>query len=432
MERVGLVAQVEAELERVIALGMLPECGSFGSEEKLARSYGVSRTTVREALRRLAARGLVVQHPGRNTRARALDESLTLENLGLALHDERSPGSRRLLEGYFSLKRQVTVELLVDCAKYASEAALKQLGEACFILWDVACLKLGERCAWMEFELLKLAAQAIDRPGHLLLIQSLQRAFEGLAARVLPLVDCEALGQWADCAMLALQARDVETLQRKLLALLRACDKRVLGRLAPVLQEKGPLHFQHAEERPLGRPEPAAQEDAAFQALPTMEKCDLGRPEPVAEENTACEAHPSSDARGLGHPKTPVEMEDAVEARPIVEERVPGSPASAAEDAEAFEAHPIVAVRGPGCLAPASEGSLSGVACTNPSDCRTGCCASPPEGGSQPEPASVGPGGPTRVVALGEVGSPPGSRSQPPPPCRRAASGTSPSPHPLE
>ena len=124
MEWVGLVGRVEEQLERAISLGKLPECGSFGSEQKLARSYGVSRGTVREALRRLAARGLVVQHPGRKTRALALDESLTLENLGLALHDERSAGSRRLLEGYFCLKRQVTVELLADCASHASEAAL--------------------------------------------------------------------------------------------------------------------------------------------------------------------------------------------------------------------------------------------------------------------------------------------------------------------
>ena len=68
MVRVGLVAYVEEQLERAISLGQMHPSGQFGSEEKLARSYGVSRSTVREALRRLAARGLVVQHPGRKTR----------------------------------------------------------------------------------------------------------------------------------------------------------------------------------------------------------------------------------------------------------------------------------------------------------------------------------------------------------------------------
>ncbi len=375
MERVGLVEQVEAELERVIALGMLPECGSFGSEEKLARSYGVSRTTVREALRRLAARGLVVQRPGRNTRARALDESLTLENLGLALHDERSLVSRRLLEGYFSLKRQVTVELLADCAKSASEAALKRLGDTCFGLWDVACLKLGERCVQMEFELLKLAAWAMDRPGHLLLIQSLQRAFQGIAARVLPLVDCEALGQWASWAMSALHERNAEALQRELPALLKACDARVLGRLAPVLQEQRTLPFQCDEERGLGSTTPAAQQDAACEAPPAMEERGLGCPTPAAEEDGAFEACHTVEECGLG------------------------GFAPAAEEDAAFEACPTGEERDLGDLAPAVEADLPGSALKNLSDSRTGSCTSPPEGGSQPEPPSSAPREPTHMAA---------------------------------
>ncbi|RKH92251.1 GntR family transcriptional regulator, partial [Corallococcus sp. AB030] len=97
-----LVAYVEAQIERDIALGRLHPSGQFGSEAKLARRYEVCRGTIREALRRLAARGLVVQRPGRKTRAVALDESLTLENLGLALHDASNPDARWLLEGYFS------------------------------------------------------------------------------------------------------------------------------------------------------------------------------------------------------------------------------------------------------------------------------------------------------------------------------------------
>jgi DNA-binding FadR family transcriptional regulator len=387
MERVGLVAQVEQQLERVIALGRLPRCGTFGSEEKLARSYGVSRTTVREALRRLAARGLVVQHPGRKTQARALDESLTLENLGLALHDERSLVSRRLLEGYFSLKRQVTVELLADCATHASKAALQQLGDACFALWDVACLRLGERCVQMEFELLKLAAWALDRPGHLLLIQSLQRAFQGIAARVLPLVECEVLGQWASWAMNALHERDAEALQRKLPALLRACDERVLSQLAPVIQEEA-LHLQRGNERVadctpeargLDSPTPATEEEAAPEAGPIAQECGLDRCVPAAEEDDSFEARPTSGSRVAGHP-TP-----------------------AAEEDDAFEAPSIMEARGPGHLAPAAEGRLPGEAFTNPSNCRTGSCASRPEVSLQP------------VVARTEGGPPLDSGGQHPP-----------------
>ncbi|MFP2902027.1 FadR/GntR family transcriptional regulator, partial [Corallococcus sp. 4LFB] len=220
MVRVGLVAYVEEQLERAIALGMLPR-GQFGSEEKLAREFGCCRGTVREALRRLAARGLVVQRSGRKTRAVALDESLTLENLGLALHDERSEECRRLLEGFFSLKRQVLVELLADCCTSASDAALRQLEDACFWLSDAARWNPGARCAQWEFELLRRAARAAERPGHLLLIQSLQRALRGNATRLLSLMGGETLRQWVFCAIEALRNRDARALQHELPALLK-------------------------------------------------------------------------------------------------------------------------------------------------------------------------------------------------------------------
>ncbi|NOK39037.1 FadR family transcriptional regulator, partial [Corallococcus exercitus] len=237
MVQVGLVAYVEEQLEREISLGRLPRNGQLGSEHVLARRYGVSRSTVREALRRLAARGLVVQRPGRVTRAVALDESLTLENLGLALHDERSEECRRLLEGFFSLKRQVLVELLVDCCTRASEAAVSQLESICYALWDAAHWEPGARCAQLEFELLRLAAHAAERPGHLLLIQSLQRAMRGNAARLQLLMGGESLRQWAVCAERALGERDVQALTRQLPALLKTCDEGVLNAFTPAPRE---------------------------------------------------------------------------------------------------------------------------------------------------------------------------------------------------
>src|SRR5687768_10805432 len=69
MERWGLVAQLEADLERSISLGLLPEDRKLPSERTLASKYGVSRTTAREALVRLRTRGLIEVHPGRRARA---------------------------------------------------------------------------------------------------------------------------------------------------------------------------------------------------------------------------------------------------------------------------------------------------------------------------------------------------------------------------
>jgi DNA-binding FadR family transcriptional regulator len=236
MERMGLVSQVEAELERMISQQLLPADGSLPSEQKLARCFGVSRSTLREALRRLSARGLVVQHPGRKTRAVALDETVTLENLSVALHDKdkANPDRWRLLEGFFALKRDMTVELLAACCEGAEKADLERLEQACFALreaarWD----EEGRGWARQEFALLRLAAQVADRPGHLLLIHSLERTFWSMASWVQPLLDSEAVEAWALCAMYALGEKDAQGLRRELPPLLQACEARLLGSREP-------------------------------------------------------------------------------------------------------------------------------------------------------------------------------------------------------
>ncbi|RYZ34140.1 MAG: FadR family transcriptional regulator, partial [Myxococcaceae bacterium] len=249
----------------------LPGCGQFGSERKLACRYQVSRGTVREALRRLAARGLVVQRPGRKTRAVALDASLTLENLGVALHDERSQEARWLLEGFFCLKRQVLVELLAECCERASSADRALLAAACFTLWDAARWDSGERCAQLEFDLLGLAARVADRPGHLLLIQSLRRSLRGNAARLLPLMGGEALRQWACCAMQALQEHDARALQCALPTLLKVCDERVLEQFAPALQEEAREARSCVDVHDPGRLGPAAEDPVPLGRMPCLD-----------------------------------------------------------------------------------------------------------------------------------------------------------------
>ncbi|MBN8469039.1 FadR family transcriptional regulator [Corallococcus exiguus] len=338
MERRGLVAYVEAQIERDIALGRIHPSGQFGSEAKLARRYEVCRGTIREALRRLAARGLVVQRPGRKTRAVALDESLTLENLGLALHDASNPDARWLLEGYFSLKRQVLVELLADCCARASGLDLDRLGSTCYQLQDAARWESGEICAQVEFELLRQVARVAARPGHVLLVQSLQRAFLGGAAELLPLMGGEALREWAIRVMEILHERDAQALQHELPALLKARDERVLNAFAPV-----PM-------KPASPQEPCAQEGF------------------------------------VGAPVAAIGMEDAPEVRPSGEERSPGCLVPASEDTEALGAAPCTQAEDLS-VAPASEALLSPTTpgSTLPemggarADCRAGGDGSSPE-----------------------------------------------------
>jgi DNA-binding FadR family transcriptional regulator len=252
MERWGLVAQLEAELERSISLGLLPQEGKLPSERTLASQYGVSRTTAREALVRLHARGLVQVHPGRRARAVVMEEAVRLENLGTALLGEGSshPERQQLLAGYLELKREVTVELLAACCEKASQEALEKVSSACFLLGDAVCWEL-KRPLWldMEFELLRQAALAAQRPGHLLLIQSLERACRGMTRRVEPYLDSAALYQWTQCALEALFSKDVKALRCQLPALLQASDERVLQALAPSGEAHGVASLMGAQRQ---------------------------------------------------------------------------------------------------------------------------------------------------------------------------------------
>jgi GntR family transcriptional regulator, transcriptional repressor for pyruvate dehydrogenase complex len=250
MENKGLVSRVEEDLERSIALGRCGR-GSLPSERVLSRRYGVSRTTIRGALQGLAARGLIVKHPGRQSRTVGLDQALTLESLKLALPEEGrpDPDRRRLLEGFFALKREAAVELLAACCEYASDEDADELGGACFALREAAHWQ-EDRRGWVhqEFELLRIAARAADRPGHALLIQSLEKAFRGLSERVLPHLDAVAIEQWALFAFGALTERDAQAVRRELPALLKAVDERVLDQLAPIGKPPSPPTSSPAPE----------------------------------------------------------------------------------------------------------------------------------------------------------------------------------------
>jgi GntR family transcriptional regulator len=63
----SLAGACAAELSRAIARGTYPAGGRLPSEEELALELGVSRATVRDALRSLADRGLIVRRHGRGT-----------------------------------------------------------------------------------------------------------------------------------------------------------------------------------------------------------------------------------------------------------------------------------------------------------------------------------------------------------------------------
>jgi len=359
LEPQGFVVRIAEDLERTISQGRFPKDGSLPSEKLLARHYGVSRTTVREALKQLAARGLVVQHPGRRSRAATLEEAVTLENLSLALHaiGPAHPERLLLLEGYLALKRETAVELLAACCEHASKRDLDQLVDACFALREAARWEPeGRRWAELEFGLLRLAAGVAERPGHFLLIQSLERSFRGMAGRVAPHLDSKATYQWAECAFHALHERDAQAVRRELLALLKAGDERLLSSLAPV----------HKAGVTPEIPSPTVE-------LLSGEKSESGF--------AASEESPAPVPALLGVEKSEPEVSSSEESSDAVPVLL---------GVEMSEPEPSASKESPDCAVetseptPAARRELPGPVCAKRSACRTGSCKARPTGGAEP------------------------------------------------
>jgi GntR family transcriptional regulator, transcriptional repressor for pyruvate dehydrogenase complex len=420
MERIGLVSRMEQELERMISLGQLPPGGDMPSEQTLARRYGVSRTTTRAAMMRLACRGLVVQHPGRKTRAVPLEEAVTLETLGVALQGEQwaDPARLRLLEGFLELKRDTALEVLAACCQQASEAELAPLSQACFALAESTRWEQRHRWVEREFSLLRQAALVANRPGHFLLLQSLERAFRGMEEWLLPHLDAQALCRWAQCALHALEEADEQRLRTELGPLLVACDEHLLASLAPAPERTATPEVGTTLVEPPG--EEGSPQQPPAEPLPGAALQHLETAKPPEEQSPAHERQKQS-LPGAALPNLEAsEPPDDNNPRPApLQQYLPGgashTPHAAQQPGEEKSAPGAPEETPPGATRPIRY------------HCHTGWCLSPPTGcpvpetfapGSQQIPGGGTPSGPPFRMPVG--------RQQPPAPCSLRVSLASP------
>ncbi|RKH66437.1 hypothetical protein D7W81_15345, partial [Corallococcus aberystwythensis] len=294
------------------------------------------------------------------------------------------------------------------CAN-ASAVALGPLESTCYALQDAArWYHPKERCAQLEFELLRLSAQVASRPGHLLLIQSLQRAFRGIADRLLPFMGGDVMRQWVICALDALYARDVQALQQQLPTLMKAYDELVLDQFAPVPREDASPKAPHAQEGHHCAPASATSQDDAPEAHPCIETPGPGGLISTTRQDDAFEVQSCAETRGLGAPTSVTEQDEAFEARPCVEEHGLGQLAPATKDINALRGALIPHGEALPVEADSRELNLpSALGVTgNRSDCRTGWDTSSPEEGCQLEP----PPSNTCLVTHEDAGPPPGTQ----------------------
>jgi DNA-binding FadR family transcriptional regulator len=234
VERRSLGAEVEASIERALAEGRLAVGSGLPSERLLARQAGVGRGTAREALRQPGARGVPGPRRGRSARVCVSGALAPLELLGTlvgrdgALRPGRGP---LLLEGFLALKRETTVSLLAHACECASRSALNDVLDAVFVLrslarWEEPAHAISEA----EFALLRSAAVAAERPGHVHLVHTLQRGFAGVSCLLLPDLPHAGVRAWTERVWSLLGDRASTRLGEELPPLLASVDAHLLAR----------------------------------------------------------------------------------------------------------------------------------------------------------------------------------------------------------
>jgi hypothetical protein len=225
---------------------------------------------------------------------------------------------------------------------------------------------------------------------------------------LLPHLDAQALCQWAQCALYALDEKDAQRLRTELAPLLVVCDERLLASLTPAPERATtsaagtPLVEPPGEEGSPQEPPVEPLPGAAFQHLETGQ--------PPDEQNPALEPQEQSLPGAV--------LPDLEASEP------PGDnssrPAPPQQHLSGGTSHTSHAAQQPGEERSEPEAlgeSPPGAALPNRYHCHTGWCRSPPTGCPEPDPLAPGsqqlPGG-------GTPGAPPPNlpvgREQPPAP----------------
>jgi DNA-binding FadR family transcriptional regulator len=170
-------------VEMLVARGLGPD-ESIGSEQELAAQFGVSKLVVREAIRTLAARGILrpsqgkpatVQVPGSDILAQLLEFRMHFTELGL----EDLLAARRLIEG------ELAFEAAVDPEGAWSADARRALDRMRAAVGDLdrfiaADLDFHRAIAWGgRNQLLGLVLESLEG----LLLTTRQATMQGRAAR---------------------------------------------------------------------------------------------------------------------------------------------------------------------------------------------------------------------------------------------------------
>lgn len=206
VERPDLVTHVTTGLRKHIVAGKLRPGSELPPEARLAESFGVSRTVIREAMRHLRSQGLVEVMRGRKPRVKAASSDASVDAIYLML--QRSEAS---LSHLLEVRRALESEIAALAAARATPEQLRSIVEANEELLAAITVAKRIECDWAFHERM---AEASNNPLFVLLMKTIVGLFQESMRRTLPHSDVHVV--YAEHAELikAIQAKDVAAAQR--------------------------------------------------------------------------------------------------------------------------------------------------------------------------------------------------------------------------
>ncbi|MFC1399944.1 MULTISPECIES: FadR/GntR family transcriptional regulator [Streptacidiphilus] len=134
-----------ARIKEMIVTGLLPAGARLPREEDLAVQLGISRNSLREAVRALTAMRILISRQGDGTYVSSLEPQLLLEELSFVADVSHGDSAAQLLEVRRLLEPQATAlaaHRITDeglaALRVVLESSMKADSVETFIAWDIA------------------------------------------------------------------------------------------------------------------------------------------------------------------------------------------------------------------------------------------------------------------------------------------------------
>lgn len=232
--------QVADQIEVAILAGEFEPGGRLPPETKLAAELGVGRSTLREGIQILVARGLLMRIPGIGTFVVSLPGSQSIETLpAIYLFEKVAARKVELLKQFLDYRRGVASEVLALACARCSRESMQWLEDILVRMSNFAEIDHNaERALDVELLLLEFAAERADARFAWLTLQTMRKFFRIAKKELISVAPLDELRARAQKLKALLENRDAAGVREYVATQLQKEDYRWIRTLEQQMQEQ--------------------------------------------------------------------------------------------------------------------------------------------------------------------------------------------------